>query len=91
MVRDLQGTLGALYERQITSVFMHVRHHWFAFPINRTMSKHSIHNHKRKKTRSKRERDPCSREKNYPHREFTCDRNNESICESFPYKLRDKL
>jgi len=39
----MQGTLGVLHERQMTSVFMHVRQLLLASPINRTMNKHSQH------------------------------------------------
>jgi hypothetical protein len=39
----LQGALGILHERQMTSVFMHVRQLWLASSINRTMNKHSQH------------------------------------------------
>ena len=90
VVHALQGTLGVLHETQMTSVFMHVRQLWLAPPINITMSKHSQHTTREEQQRA-REKESLAQEKSHPHREFSCERNSEPICESVPYKLRDIL
>lgn len=70
---------------------MHIRHIWHASSINRVMRKHSIHNHKGRANISNDERDSCSREKNDSHKEFSCKRNSDLICENVSCKLRDTL
>jgi len=61
MLWCLQGTLGVLHERQMTSVFMHVRQLWLDPPINRTMSKHS-QNTTREEQQEEREKESLAQE-----------------------------
>jgi hypothetical protein len=75
VVHALQETLDVLHGRQVTSVFMHIRQLWLAYPINRTMNKHSQHT-TIEEQRVAREKESLAPKRRVILVEFACERNN---------------